>query len=209
MPMPPRVLPALLRLRPYEVELLRPRRHAPPLSWLLLGLGVVALLGAAWVCAPGLKREHALAQQRAQIESKLAVLDGGPAAGSGFRRASGGKDGRIEEAQAIVRELNRPWPELFAQLEAANTNDVNVMQMSVEPRFTTLQLVAESRDLGQLVRFSQRLSSPGSAAANAAHPGPIRAMTMTHHEWRDALGARVASATMQGELADGSSRGAP
>jgi hypothetical protein len=91
-------------------------------------------------------------------------------------------------------ELHRPWHALFDALEAADTDGVNLVQLNIEPRFATLQLVAESRDLDKLVRYSQRL----------AGSGPIRTMTMTHHEWRDALGAHVVSAAMQGELAGAS-----
>ena len=72
---------------------------------------------------------------------------------------------------------------------------MHLIQLGVEPRFTKVQLVVEGRTLDTLVRFSQRLTNEGPLGA-----GPIRTMTMTHDEWRDALGAHVVSASMQGEL---------
>ncbi len=186
----------LLRLRPYEVDLLRPGRQPPPLAWLLLIAGSVALFGAALAYAPGWTRKTELAQQRAKIETALARLGADPSV------PSGGASGRhtstrnaasagLVEAEAVLTDLRRPWHELFDRLEAAATKEVHVLQLSVEPRFSTVQLVAEGRSLDKLVRFSQRLSSGG----------PIRAVTITQYEWRDTLGVHVVSAAMQGELA--------
>jgi Tfp pilus assembly protein PilN len=215
------LLTPLLRVRPFEVELLRPGWRVVPLAWGLLALGALALAGAAWLCKPAWERQSELAAQRASLEQSLANVGAGTATGA---RRQAGKAEVVDEAAEIVAELHRPWSALFDQLEAATTPGVNLMQLSVEPHFATLQLVAESRDLDKLVRFSQRLaaggagsggtklgsnSSPsGSSGATAPTPGPIRSMNMTHHEWRDALGAHVVSAAMSGELAGGSTAGA-
>ncbi|SPE23219.1 hypothetical protein SBBP1_210013 [Burkholderiales bacterium] len=197
MPYLPEILTKLLRVRPHEVELLRPARGVAPLAWLLLAGGAVALSAGALACRPGWHRQANLAQQRITVEAALARLGAAPVApGDGVGRRGATRKGETEallEADAIVRELDRPWHDLFDQLEAATASGatgVHLVQLAVEPKFTALQLVAEGRDLDKLVRFSQRLT--GGA--------PIRTMTMTHHEWRDALGAHVVSATMRGDL---------
>jgi hypothetical protein len=95
-----------------------------------------------------------------------------------------------------MAELHRPWHELFEQIEAADEAQapaVHLLQLSVAPPFTNVQVIVEARDLGDLVRFSQRLSGGK----------PIENMTMTHHEGRDALGAHVVTATLQGHLLGG------
>ena len=183
----------LLRVRPYEVELLRPALRVAPLSWLLLAAGALAAAAAAWVLQPQLARRAELSQQQERLESALERLGAPASAGAGARsRAS--QHEAADEARQVAAELRRPWHELFEQLEAAAAADdaaVHVVQVSVEPRFATVQLVAEGRDLGKLVRFTQRLT--GGA--------PIRSMTLTHYEWRDALGGHVLSASLQGDLA--------
>jgi hypothetical protein len=188
------ILVPLLRIRPHEIELLRPAARATPLAWMLFACGASALAAAAWLCQPGWQRQGELALQRQNLEQSLERVGAG--SGTAARRSST-KGDTLDEAEAIAVELHRPWHELFDALEAAGSEGVNLVQLSVEPRFATLQLVAESRDLDKLVRYSQKL----------AGSGPIRTMTMTHHEWRDALGAHVVSASMQGDLA-GASAGA-
>ena len=195
------LLKSLLRVRPYEVELLRPSGQVPPLSWIFLALGVCALAGAALVCAPAWSRHGEIAQQRLATESALAALQADSASRAGAKqhtsasRAVATED--LAEAEGIVAELHRPWHNLFDQLESAQAAEgagVHLQQLAVDPRFVTVQLVAEGRDLDKIVRFSQRLSS------QEPDGGPVRSMNMTHHEWRDTLGAHVVSVALQGDL---------
>jgi len=182
------ILTKLVGVRRYEVELLRSTRSVTPLAWALFTCGLLALCAVvAFACKPAWERQAHLAQQRAQLQNELARLGvATPVSGSiSHERES------AEEAAALVDEIRRPWHELFDQIEHAQTQDVHLIQLSVEPHFTSLQLVAEGRDLDKIVRFAQRL----------AGTGPVRTMAMTHQEWRDALGAHVVSASMQGELA--------
>jgi len=200
------LLSRLLRIRPYEVELLRPSRQAPPLAWLLLLCGLLALAAAATLVQPAWRRHQELVAQLATAEASLAQATDTPAnsAEKSRKRAAtrGAERSELAEAAGIVRELNRPWQALFAQIEAADSAQdagVHLIQMNVDARFATLQLVVESRELDKLVRFSQHL----------AGAGPIRSMTMSHHEWRDTLGAHVVNAAMQGQLDGGDSSEAP
>jgi len=177
----------LLRLRPYEVELLRPARRASPLAWILFFAGAFALTAAALACKPAWDRQTQLAQQRDAIERELARFGVGARAEATGTKELANKD----EANALIAQLRRPWHELLDQIEAADDKDVHLIQLNIDPRFATLQLVAEARDLDKLVRLTQRLSGAG----------PVRTMTMTHHEWHDGLGAHVVRASMEGELA--------
>jgi hypothetical protein len=199
----PRMIARMLQLRPYEVELLRPARAVAPLSWALIGLGLLSLAWAVLACQPAWERRGQLAAEETRLQATLAGLAPQAAAGGtmGSRAASQRSAGKarehdaLSEGENIVAETRRPWHALFNQLEAAveaDGADVHIVQLNVDPRFATVQLVAEGRDLDKLVRFGERV----------AGNGPISSLTMTHHEWRDALGAHVAYASMHGELDD-------
>ena len=186
-----RWLDALLGIRPSRIELLRPARAVAPLGWLLLGAGVLALAGAALLLQARLQQRAETARQRAALEAALDRLGvhpvGTPAA------AAPGKRAALDEGQGVLDDLERPWHGLFDQLEAAaaaENSAVHVVQLTVEPRFAGVELIAEGRNLDQLVRFAQRLSGGM----------PVRSMTLTHFEWRDALGGHVISGSLQGEL---------
>jgi hypothetical protein len=190
MPDFPPILTRLLRLRPHAVELLRPRPAIPPLAWVLLGAGAVALGSAVLACQPAWTQGVALAADQANLQTALDraadSLKPRPAVRSSEHDTQA-------EAALIVAEARRPWHQLFDQIEAAQQGEgtgVHLVQIAVDPRFSSLQMVAEGRDLGGLVRFSGQM----------AGKGPIRTIALTHHEWRDALGAHVVTASLQGEL---------
>jgi hypothetical protein len=188
-----------LDVRPYEVELLSSRRRTIPLAWVLLGFGLLALAGVAGAGWPAWQQRAALSTAAATLEQRLAGLGMATAQGGNVARSSAGKADEaaaLTEAGTVMAELHRPWHELFEQIEAADEAQapaVHLLQLSVAPPFTNVQVIVEARDLGDLVRFSQRLSGGK----------PIENMTMTHHEGRDALGAHVVTATLQGHLLGG------
>jgi len=161
-------------------------RSVAPLAWALLAAGFIAATTAGLVCKPAWERKSELAQERIQLQEELARLGAGPARAPRVRDRVGS-----QEAAELVDQIRRPWHQLFDQIETAQTPDVHLVQLNVDSHFASLQLVAEGRELDKLVRFAQRL----------AGTGPIRTMAMTHQEWRDALGAHVVSASLQGELA--------
>ena len=191
-----------LDVRPYEVELLGSRHRTIPLAWLLMGMGLLALAGAGIIAWPAWQQRAALSDEAASLDRRLAGLGGASSQGSTAARggtAKAGEAAALAEAGTIVADLHHPWHELFEQIEAADEAQapaVHLLQLSVEPPFTSLQMIVEARDLGDLVRFSQKLSG-GS---------PIDSITMTHHEGRDALGAHVVTATLQGHLLGGSTQ---
>lgn len=188
------LLTRALRVRPYEVELLRPRQAVAPLSWVLLAAGCAALAGAALLVRPLMAEHDAHVAQQARLQAALDKLLQGPPGGQrALSGAKGGERDALAEASLIVEEARRPWHELFDQLEAAERTEgsgVHLVQLNVEPSFASVQLVAEGKDLDKLVRFAQRL----------AGNGPVKSMALTHHEWHDTLGAHVVTASLRGEL---------
>ncbi len=177
----------LLRVQPYEVELLRPARRIAPIAWVFFASGALALAAAVFACKPAWDRQAQLSAHRAEIQTELAR----PGVRTPTAIAGSKEQATREEANALIAELRRPWHALFDQIETADSKDVHLVALNIDPRFATLQLVAEARDLDKLVRFTQRL----------AGAGPVRNMSMTHHEWHDVLGAHVVRASMEGELA--------
>jgi len=197
MPTTTSLIGRLLQLRPYEVDLLRERRRTPLFSWALCAAGIAALGGAILVTAPLLERQSRLQQELAGVEAELGKAQASiTSSKTGLRKGTATRSAEAtvaNDAAAIQTELRRPWSGLFDQLGAGlaqEGNTVHIVQLGVDARFETLQLVAEGRELDKLVRFAQHVSGTG----------PIRSLTMTHHEWRDALGAHVVSATLIGQL---------
>jgi hypothetical protein len=191
---------AWLGVAPAELELLRPVRPVAPVAGVLLAAGLLAAGAAAVGLQPAFERKAALSAEQALLERRLERLGVRPVATVDSRH--GGRRETLEEGRELAAQLRRPWHQLFDQLEEAAQADggaVHVVQLTVDPRFDTLQLVAEARDLGHLVRFSQRLT--GGA--------PVHNLVLTHYEWRDALGGHVLSAALQGELAPVASTPAP
>jgi len=175
---------------PSDIELLRPRRAVPRASWLLLALGLALLaVSLARTLAPW-ERHAQLLAERAALEAELDHALGAPATRPLLHRSTGSEREVRAQAQALVHELRRPWRELFDRLEASMTPGVHIVQLSVDPRFESLQVTAESAEFPAIVRYTQRLT----AAA------PVRGVSMTHHEWRDAPGARVVDASMTAQL---------
>ena len=183
---PHAVFSHLLPVRPVTIELLRPRRPVPPASWLLLAAGIAMFAGSAALLAPSLEERMRLGEQRASLEHRLDALQGAGPSLPLVRRSAALERDLQSQAQSVVLELHRPWHRLFDHLEGTMTPGVNIVQLDVESRFEEIQLVAESRDFPDLVRYTQRLASAP----------PVHSVGMTHHEWRDAAGSRVVDATM-------------
>lgn len=176
----------------YDIDFNRNRRPVGRIAWLLLAVGAVAALLAAVELRD---RWDAAARQEAEGERLAeAVRAAGGRVNAAGRDAAGPRDEGVRAqrqlALRVVGDLRRPWRELFEQLEAAHVGGVHLVQLGVDARFRTLQLQVEARDLHQVLRYLQRL--PGS--------GPVVAVQLVSHEWRDAPAGRVLIARLSGEL---------
>jgi hypothetical protein len=192
------VLSRLLAVRPAEVELLRIRARVPVLSWALLACGLAATVVAALVVVPEVQRaRHGRDEVRGE-ETLLARPDAPSGTKSPVARGSTDRE-LLAQGEAMRNALRLPWHALFERLEASRQPDVHLVSFSVEPRFSSALVVAESRDLEALLRYGQALSSAP----------PVRAVEMIHHEWRDSAGVRVVSATLVAHLRAGEGGGTP
>lgn len=68
--------------------------------------------------------------------------------------------------QAVGRRLARPWDDLFAALENAQTSGIALLSIDPDADKTVL-ITAEARDLSQMLRYAKRLRS--ASAFNEAH----------------------------------------
>jgi hypothetical protein len=179
--------------RRFEVDFLR-RPPLPPLAVWLLALGLVGSGLAAWSCIDAWHERAALALERAELD---AALERARQAAQQRHSAARGA-GPAAQAQAIevLEALHRPWNALLDQLEAVHAPGVHLVQLAVDARFETLQLQAEARTLGDVLRYTEQLPAAG----------PIVAVRLTSHEVRDAPGGRVVSARLAAAL--GADRGA-
>jgi hypothetical protein len=178
----------LRRAARFEADFATAGTPVPGVAWAWFGGGVAALLLGALALS---QQWQALQQQRATGERDRATLAraraSDPQAGAA-RRASG--DDPRELALRAVAELRRPWAALLDQLEAARSSGAELGQFSVDARFEKVQLVVDARSLDDVLKYLQRL--PGG--------GPVRAVRLVSHEWRDAPGGRRLQARLVADL---------
>ena len=171
--------------RRFQVDFVQDRPPTPPLSWLLLGAGVVTLCAAFADFVPRWLEHARVIHEIEALQAWLDRLAG--MARTGLRAADG--EGSAQ-AHGVLGDLGRPWPALFDQFEAAATQDVHLVQFAVDARFRTMQLMAEASTLERVLQYSQQL--PGK--------GPVRAVRLTHHEWRDTPSGRIVVADLTADL---------
>lgn len=103
-----------------EPDFLGARRHASALAWPLLGLGLVALLAAAWSGIDGRQQLQQATQRKAELQAELKQSPKAPAAVS--FKAAPPKSAELEqqrsaaEVQALLRQ---PWEALLSNVEQA------------------------------------------------------------------------------------------
>lgn len=64
---------------------------------------------------------------------------------------------QIKKANAVLGQLNVPWSELFAAIEAAQTEDVALLQVQPDARTRTVQLGGAARNLSAVLDYMTRL----------------------------------------------------
>ncbi|HUN92469.1 MAG TPA: hypothetical protein VMU33_10455 [Burkholderiaceae bacterium] len=177
----------------FDVDFVRPA-PVPPLAIAVLVVALVAAAAAAAWCEQAWRSGRDLASRRATLE---AALERGREQAERRRTTARGADPQAQEqAVAVLDELHRPWRALFEQLEADRVGPVHLDQLAIDSRFESLQMQAEARSLGDVLRYVQAL--PGA--------GPIAAVQLSSHELRDAPGGRVVSARVVARLDGRASR---
>lgn len=171
--------------RRFQLDFVQPRAAVPPLSWLLLGAGILALAAALADFVPRWLEHARLVHEIEALQARLDRVPGMARTGSRASDAEG-----LAQARGVLGELDRPWPALFDQFEDAASQDVHLVQLTVDSRFRTMQLMAEASTLERVLQYSQRL--PGK--------GPVRAVRLTHHEWRNTPSGRIVVADLTVDL---------
>jgi hypothetical protein len=178
----------LRRAARFEADFATAGTPVPGAAWAWCAGGVAALVLGGLALS---QQWQALQQQRAAGERDRATL---ARAGTSDPRAGAARQGSSEDPRELalraVTELRRPWGALLDQLEAARASGAELGQFSVDARFEKVQLVVDARSLDDVLRYLQRL--PGN--------GPVRAVRLVSHEWRDAPGGRRLQARLVADL---------
>jgi hypothetical protein len=186
--------------RRFDIDFVRPPGVAPSVRW-LLAAGVLALAVVGFRCERERESGQALQQQQADL---TAHLDREREATDRRRVVVTRADPQVQaQATEVLAELHRPWRGLFEQLEADRVGGVHLEQIAIDARFESLQVQAEARSLGDVLRFVEQL--PGA--------GPIVAVQLASHELRSVPIGQVVDARISARISAlddaGAARAAP
>jgi len=129
-----------------------PARHNRPAGWLLLAVGVAAALLAAVQFQSAQAARMALASELNAANGRLA----GPRTDS--TRAGPPVDPRVSKAaNQIARELQMPWAEMLAALEAVPTPEVALLGVEPSALRHVVRITAEAKNSGAMLDYLQAL----------------------------------------------------
>ncbi|BBH45900.1 PilN domain-containing protein [Pseudomonas sp. KU43P] len=132
----------------------QPRRSSP-LAWSLLALGgaVVAVLV--------LLQQHLQAEQvdlEARVHGMEMQLGRRPATAAPQNSAASREQAeRLAQMRSVSQQLQRPWQQLFAMLEAQPQEDVALLTLTPDARKGQVRITAEARNLEAMLQYHQRL----------------------------------------------------
>ncbi len=66
-----------------------------------------------------------------------------------------------KHANAVLRQLNRPWDPLFSALEHSVAPNASVLSVSPDPQKSAITIKALAQDTGAAIDFMERLQSTG------------------------------------------------
>ena len=130
-------------------------RHSGPTAWALLALGgaVLALLVLA---QQHLVNEQVALEDRVhQLELKLGrrPATAAPQSSAVIRQQAE----RLAQMRSVSLQLQRPWQQLFAMLEAMPQEDVALLSLTPDARKGQVRISAEARNLEAMLQYHQRL----------------------------------------------------
>lgn len=132
----------------------QPRRSSA-LAWSLLALGS-AVLALLLLVQQQLQSEHVDLEARVHnLELKLGRR---PATAAPLSRAASREQAeQLAQMRNVSQQLQRPWEQLFAMLEAMPQQDVALLTITPDARKGQLRIAAEARDLEAMLQYHQRL----------------------------------------------------
>lgn len=134
----------------------QPRRNGP-LAWSLLAVASATVAGLV-LLQQSLQAEqveveasvHRLEQQLGRRPATVAPLS---------NAASREQAERLAQMQSVSQQLQRPWQQLFAMLEAQPQDDVALLSLAPDARKGQLRITAEARNLEAMLQYHQRLEA--------------------------------------------------
>lgn len=132
----------------------QPRRSSP-LAWALLALGC-AVLAMLLLLQQHLQHEQVALESRVhQLELKLGRR---PATIAPQNSAASREQAeQLAQMRTVSQQLQRPWEQLFAMLEAQPQEDVALLSLTPDARKGQVRIAAEARSLEAMLQYHQRL----------------------------------------------------
>jgi Tfp pilus assembly protein PilN len=129
-----------------------PARRNGPAGWLLLAAGLAAALVAAVQFQSAQAARMALASELSSANGRLSSAKGETV------RAGPPVDPRVSKAaNQIARELQMPWAEMLAALEAVPTSDVALLGVEPSALRHVVRITAEAKNSGAMLDYLQAL----------------------------------------------------
>ncbi|MGE7989561.1 pilus assembly protein [Pseudomonas sp. NPDC089554] len=139
----------------------QPRRSSP-LAWALLALGS-AVLALLVLLQQHLQHEQVALEARVhQLELKLGRR---PATIAPQNSAASREQAeQLAQMRSVSQQLQRPWEQLFAMLEAQPQEDVALLSLTPDARKGQVRIAAEARSLEAMLQYHQRLERSSELA---------------------------------------------
>ncbi len=138
------------KLARLELDFSTARRNAP-MGWLLLGAGLIAaaIAGVQFRSAHAERLAHA--SDLEAVSGRRVVLDAaaGPAADPRATKAAAG----------VARDLQVPWAEMLAALEAVQARDVALLGVEPSPMRHNIRITAEAKSPEAMLNYVDALRS--------------------------------------------------
>jgi len=143
----------MARIAPIQLDFLPAGSVSRVGAWLLVAgalAAVVALLEYRQVGGQVHARATELEELRSMSRRTRPAMEASEADSPEVRE-------QIKKANAVLGQLNVPWSELFAAIEAAQNDDVALLQVQPDARTHTVQLGGAARDLSAVLDYMTRL----------------------------------------------------
>lgn len=139
----------------------QPRRSSP-MAWAVLALSC-ALLALLLLVQQHLQQQQVALEARVhQLELKLGRR---PATVAPQNSAASREQAeQLAQMRNVSQQLQRPWEQLFAMLEAQPQEDVALLALTPDARKGQVRIAAEARTLEAMLQYHQRLERSGELA---------------------------------------------
>jgi hypothetical protein len=128
-----------------------PARPALDAGLLAVGVGVLAVVFVACFEISG-----KLQETRGQIEDLQLMSKRRATASQG--KPDSGAEGEGARADAIMRQLNLPWDELFNAIEASKGDSIALISIAPDAQLRQLKLAGEAKSLADVLEYVKRLN---------------------------------------------------